>query len=187
MSRHPEPTEDQTHFKAAVVYIAENGSKDPSLGRTKVFKALILADILAMSSLGRTITGWRYLKFDHGPVPLKGDEVIEDLTREGFISELDMRIGSFQGKRMVFQRRIEEIVFSAEDRSLLDMAIGIVTSMTAKDVRHLSHDLPAYKWSQKDKIIDEGLLRFPYLITERKLVGRPYEAALASAREQGLV
>jgi hypothetical protein len=140
-----------------------------------------------MSSLGHTITNWKYLKFEHGPVPLDGDKVIEDLKREGFITELTVQIGPYPAKRMVFKQRSEEHVFSAEEASLLDMAIGIIGQMTAKTAKLMSHELPLYRWSDKDKLISEGLLKYPYLISERRLTGNAYESAFESAREQGLV
>src|SRR5258708_2218633 len=86
-------SEDDRRFRAALLYVAEKGSMDPDFGLTKIYKALILGDILCMSTLGHTITKWKYLHFKQGPIPRNGHKIVDSLKAAEIVKELTVPIG----------------------------------------------------------------------------------------------
>jgi hypothetical protein len=177
---------DNGRFRKALLYVAQKGSIDPEFGLIKIYKALIIADILGMSTLGQTVTHWKYLHFEKGPVPCDGHHILDSLKEQDVVREMAVPIGPHILKRLVVLKPVAASEFTPEELSLMDMAVGIVTARTASQVSEMSHQLPAWRWSQGSKLIKEELLKYPFLISEVRLTGSRLDEALASAREQGL-
>ena len=168
----------------AMIYVASRGAHDPTLGLTKIYKTLVIADVLAQSSLGQTLTRWNYMRFKNGPVPLKAKEFVAS-SQDVSIMEVPMGFG-YKLNRLVPHREPRMELFSDEERNLLDMAMGIACAGSAEDVSEFSHALPAWRWSSPDSKIDQTLLGFPYLISAAPASGASLDAARASLAEQGL-
>ncbi|CAN5478468.1 hypothetical protein BH11ARM2_BH11ARM2_39430 [soil metagenome] len=168
----------------AILYVAGRGAQDPRLGLTKIFKTLVIADVLAQSSLGHTVTRWKYMRFKNGPVPLHAKEYLEGTTD---VTVMNVPVGFGRTlKRLVAHREPNMALFTDEERNLLDMAMGIACSGTADEASELGHALPAWRWSKPDKLIPGELLGFPYLITAEPATGSSLDLARQSLAEQSL-
>lgn len=168
----------------AILYVANRGSQIPDLGLTKIYKTLVIADILAKASLGETVTRWHYMRFVNGPVPLRADQWVKS-SPDVRVLEVPVGMGRTL-KRVVPHREPKKGMFTDEERNLLDMAMGMACDGTAEDVSEFSHALPAWRWSAPDRKIDGELLGYPYLITSAPLVGAELDLAMQSLAEQGL-
>lgn len=183
-------TEAQKRLSEAIIYVAGKGSAlDPAFGMTKIYKALVFADIACLRTLGQTITRWRYLHLPNGPVPVRGHKIIENLEQSGAVSKMAIPLSN--GKelhRIVVHREHLSDLFSDEELSLLDFGLSLACQGTADDVSDLSHMLPLWRWSEPNKPIDDELLALPYLVTDAQPTGGDLlDFAHASAKEQGLL
>ena len=175
---------DSKRLEEAIIYFARECADLPRFGMTKMYKALLIADILAKSTLGETVTRWRYLRFDKGPVPVDAHRLIEE---HDSLSVMEVPVHNMTLKRIVAHRKPDLSVFSDEEINLMQMAIGIVSDHTADGVSELSHGIPAWRWTEPDKVIEEELLKYPYLITSSKASGAILDYAKESLKAQGIV
>jgi uncharacterized phage-associated protein len=68
-------------LKDAIVYISSHADVR-DLGLTKLYKLLYFADAAHLRDHGETITGSEYIKYEHGPVPSRGEKCIRQLRKD---------------------------------------------------------------------------------------------------------
>lgn len=175
----------QERMVEALIYVAKKGAGEPFLGKTKIYKALVIADVLAMASLGETITRWKYIRFKNGPVPLKADHYLRT-TEDVKVISVPLRGRNNPLHRLVPHREPDTSDFSPEELNILDLALGLACQGNADDVSDLSHGLPAWRWTEDGKVIDNDLLGYPYLVNPRPTSQAEMAFARESLREQGL-
>lgn len=176
----------QARLAEAILYVAQHGAHDPTLGKTKLYKALFFADLKARSVLGATVTRWKYLRFKHGPVPLNARPLIDEMVSKGDLELIQMNYGPRTVHRLIAQRDADLSGFSRTEINFLDMGIGMACMGTADDASDRSHMTPAWLWSEADKLIDEDLFDYPYLVETKPAEGDVLKWALESAKAQGL-
>lgn len=66
-----------------LLYVVGQAHGDHSLTRTKLAKVLWYADFGAYRELGHPISGWRYIKQEHGPMPDRMKLLELDLEAQG--------------------------------------------------------------------------------------------------------
>ncbi len=176
----------QERMVEALLYVAHEGSRDPMLGKTKIYKMLVIADILAKASLGETITRWKYMRFKNGPVPYLAQKYLES-SPDVKIVKVPLTNRHHPLNRVVPLREADKSMFSPEELNLLDMALGLACQGNADNISDLSHGLPAWRWTEADKMIEEKLLGYPYVIKPAPATGPDLEFAKKSLQEQGLV
>lgn len=183
-------TEAQRRLSEAIIYVAGKGSTlDPAFGMTKIYKALVFADIASLRALGKTITRWKYLNLPNGPVPVRAPDFISKLEAAGAVTQMSIPLQKGRElHRLVVHRDHLNDVFSDEECSLLDFGLSLACQGTAVDVSDLSHMLPLWRWSEPNKPIDDELLSLPYFVKDAEPTeGELLRQAHASAREQGLL
>jgi uncharacterized phage-associated protein len=91
---------NEKKFLNAVLFFAKN-TNPKQLGSTKLNKLLFYSDFLHYRRYGRSITGDRYVKFPHGPVPS---------TAYAIIGEISGKIGDSSSKTnkvKIFDKKIK--------------------------------------------------------------------------------
>lgn len=68
-----------------LLYVVGQAHEDHSLTRTKLAKVLWYADFGAYRDLGSPISGWRYVKQEHGPMPDRMKLLELDLEAQGYL------------------------------------------------------------------------------------------------------
>lgn len=133
----------------AIAFFASRGVRD--LTKMKVAKLLYFADKAHLRRHGRLITGDTYFCMDHGPVPSVALALMDGAlgktstdwarTEPLFHRVLTVEHGGQAGDLAVFRARIEPDpdVFSDSDLEVLAEVCGRYGSMTASDLRNLSH------------------------------------------------
>jgi len=87
---------DREKFKSLVHYICWRCKDDPSkLGAVKLNKTLWVADFTAYYNSSHPITGARYIKREHGPVPHATLPILNELESEGALFVRDTRFHGF--------------------------------------------------------------------------------------------
>jgi len=72
---------DQKKLKNMILYFA-NSPYVCNLGPTKLYKMLYFTDAASLRKLGRSMSGSEYVKYEHGPVPSRGEKVVKNLSKE---------------------------------------------------------------------------------------------------------
>ena len=129
-------------FEELIVYIAHRLGPEAALGRVKLAKLLMLSDFTAWQRLGRSITGARYEKWEHGHLPHELIMVEKDLATQERISEQQV---DYYGKKL---RRITAnngdkqpnlALFDEEEIAIIEVVLRKYGHETASYLRFLSH------------------------------------------------
>ena len=128
-------------LKELVHYICYRCQGSDKLGATKLNKILWFSDSLVYKQTGKSITGSRYKKLQHGPVPFSITSVLGELESEGKIEVLSHEYFGLPKKRFIPLQRPSEGTFSRDELELVDLlATMICDGHTAKSISELSHD-----------------------------------------------
>lgn len=143
---------------AALVHImTEAKRRERRVSQYDLVKTLFLADRAHLNDWGRPITFDNYTAMQHGPVPslaydfLKGNE--KSLRDCGVVS-LPWIVTSANGKTRYYYPRDAafdpEEVLSPSDIEALNDSLGMVLRLGFGQIRHLTHDDPAYVDAWRD-------------------------------------
>lgn len=137
MSLHREKLKD------AIVYIGSHpGVRD--LGLTKLYKLLYFADAAHLRDHGATITGSEYIKYEHGPVPSRGEKCIRQLRKEARVQAQKV---PYAGLEMIAISVLGAPSWSAlddDDVATLDAICSELGRETATELSKRSHAEPAW-------------------------------------------
>lgn len=123
-----------------MLYIASRCTAHPKFGATKLNKILFFSDFIAFRQDGKPITGARYMKLEHGPVPRRLVPVLEHLIdeRAAVIQEKPLLSGRRQ-KRLIALRDANLGLFTAPQIELVHKVIEAFQDATAEQVSDVSH------------------------------------------------
>ena len=139
-------------FVNASVYLVRHC---PEVTKMKLAKLLYFADVEHLLMYGRPITGDRYIKMEHGPVPSNGYDLIKRNDRasredqELFDDFLEAR-----GNTLVAKSDPNLLCLSETDIEALDSIVRKFGSATAKQLRDLSHRDQAWIEAKDNTEID---------------------------------
>lgn len=134
---------DREKLKAAIVYISSHPSVE-SLGLTKMYKLIYFSDVAHLREYGSSITGSEYIKFQHGPVPSRGEKCIRQLKRDGLLESDKV---PYAGYEMIALKALSEpdvSVFEEDELKTLASVCERLGGRTAVELSALSHDEPAW-------------------------------------------
>lgn len=115
--------------------------EDPTLGATKLNKALWFSDTIAYRVSGRSITSTEYVKRQFGPAPRRILPVLKDLESERKIAIRQRQRFSYMQKEFVALQPASGTAFSEEERDIIDQVVAwICNEHTASSISELSHD-----------------------------------------------
>ena len=127
-----------------------------NLGETKLWKLIYFIDATALRELGQTITGSDFIRYDHGPVPSRGEKSLKQLSRDGDISIVQEQFPSYRINRVVATAPPAEKVFSAAELELIGRICRAHGGQTAAWLSELSHREPAWHYAgHLDKLSPE--------------------------------
>ena len=141
MSSHPHKLDD------LILYLG-NSPHVENLGITKLWKLIYFIDVAFLRETGATLTGSEYIKYDHGPVPSRGDKRLKHLNKEGRVRVKAEDHGSYQ-QNHVFTVDEETPSFRMEEFPLIDAVCLRYGRKTASYLSELSHDEPAWIHAEK--------------------------------------
>jgi len=85
-----------------------------NMGVTKLWKLIYFIDTAFLRDTGASLTGSEYIKYDHGPVPSRGDKRLKCLRKEGRLRVKEEDYGSYR-QNHVFTVDEEKPAFSPEE------------------------------------------------------------------------
>jgi uncharacterized phage-associated protein len=139
-------------FASAASYLA---SKCAAPTKLVICKLLYFADKRHLLRYGRPITGDTYYKLPHGHVPTNSLDIINGSSSKANAALFDqfMRL---EGVRIT-PKRVDLSLLSKSDIAILDEVIGDLGTKSAAYLRHISHEEPSYKKSERGRPIDFAL------------------------------
>jgi len=138
------------------------------LGKTKLMKLLFFADKKHLQMFGRPIFYDKYFKLPHGPVPSLTLNIIDSLNEDEnydlqeyateFRKHIKIKESKFDNgiKQTEFEviGDFDEEVFSKSELKVLEIVAQEFKDINAKRISDLSHELPEYKYTEMNDIIE---------------------------------
>lgn len=146
-------------FKALVLYIG-NSPFVNNLGITKLWKLIYFIDAAALRVLGNSVTGSEFIKYEHGPVPGKGEKIIKQMRKNGEVEVIQENHHTFRINRIVAKIDIQNDVFSLEEISLIEEILQTYGQQTASYLSELSHREPAWHYAASLQKLEPTLMLY---------------------------
>lgn len=149
---------DLAKLKNLILHIGANPHVR-DLGETKLWKLIYFIDVAALRELGRTVTGSDFIRYEHGPVPSRGEKSLKQLNRDGDISIVQEQFPAYRINRVVASTPPAEKLFSADELQLIGRICRAYGGRTATYLSELSHREPAWHYAgHLDKLSPELML-----------------------------
>jgi len=130
-------------LEAAILFVvSHSGVRD--LGLTKLYKLLYFADAAHLREHGETITGSEYIKYEHGPVPSRGEKLIKALRRSGALESEVVPHGPHERFELRCIGNVDTSVLTETEREILDATCRRLGGDTATALSERSHREPAW-------------------------------------------
>lgn len=139
------PGFDRPKFKSLVHYICSRCQDNPArLGATKLNKILWYAETGHFLKSGEPLTGAKYVKRQHGPVPNCIPAIVEELVSEQKLYVRDVPFYNYEKKEYIpLQEPDIDSFFSASDIGKIDRIIDAVCDIhTARSISLKTHNEP---------------------------------------------
>jgi uncharacterized phage-associated protein len=131
------------------------------LGRTKLMKLLYYVDFDHFEKYGTPVTGARYRKLPHGPVPDKADQVIAEMERTGLVKAVEVEVGPYAQDRLITQSgQFDPTKFSGDELSILEAVASRWEHASAKEIERATHREAPWASTEDTKAIDYELAEY---------------------------
>jgi uncharacterized phage-associated protein len=148
------------------------------LGRTKLMKLLYYVDFDHYERHGAPLTGAKYRKLPHGPVPDDADKAIGKMVRRGDIMEVTAARGKFAQKRLLTRTaRFDAAKLNGRELETLERVAAEWADASAAEISAASHAEAPWAASDAGKAIDYELAHY-----RRPLGEEPIDAELAKSK-----
>lgn len=146
-------------LNAVILEIASHESVE-SLGLTKLYKLVYFADAHHLRETGATITGSEYIKYDHGPVPSRGEKAVKQLRRAEKIETPTVSYGPYEGYAISAREKSPAGVLSESELASLNFVCEALGRTSAMDLSDLSHREPAWVNTGRLEKLDPELMHY---------------------------
>ena len=127
-------------LRELVLFVARSSERDEHFGATKLNKILFYSDFWAYRKLGRSITGERYQKLEHGPAPKRLVPVVRRMERERVCATAEREFFGRTQKVLVALREPDLSLFSGAEIAIVQDVIHKLWDLNATGVSELSHE-----------------------------------------------
>lgn len=146
---------DFPKFMNAILFFCKEG-----VFKTKLNKLLFYADFKHFKDYAESITGARYARLPHGPVPDKFDHYYAALIHEDEALRVDeVCFEKYCGEEFISTREPDLSVFATTELMVLAMIKDKFQRLSAKDIRDYSHDERGYIETQNAMLISYNYAR----------------------------
>lgn len=132
------PELKKAKLEQAILFFLHHAN-NASLGKTKLMKLLYYADFDHYEQYEEPITGSRYRKLDHGPVPDDPMLAIEEPERSGRITREDVVAGGYRQHRYGTSERVDPETFSPTELDVLYQVAQRWATHTTKQIEAATH------------------------------------------------
>jgi uncharacterized phage-associated protein len=131
------------------------------LGRVKLMKLLYYVDFDHFEKYGCSITGARYRKLPHGPVPDKVDKVIEKMEKNKLVRAVNVQNTNFARYRLIpVNGQFDASFFSGDEFAILETVACRWVDATAAEIEAATHAEAPWASTEETKAIDYELAHY---------------------------
>ncbi len=142
-----------------MVYVSRH-PKVSDLGLTKLWKLLFYIDREALRSIGRTVTGSEYIKYEHGPVPSRGERHLKKLCREQAVVCRQRDHAGYRLNEVSGLRAPHTGAFSDDELEIADAVCKEFGRKSAKQLSEISHEDPAWHYAEPLRKLSPSLMAY---------------------------
>jgi len=132
------PELKKTKLEQAILFFLHHAN-NTRLGKTKLMKLLYFADFDHYEQYEEPITGARYRKLPHGPVPDDAMIAIEELEQSGRITRKDVVAEGYLQHRYETDERVDLSAFSPTEVDVLNQVAHRWAAHSAKQIEAATH------------------------------------------------
>jgi hypothetical protein len=130
-------------FKNVLLYLCEKCAGKPNVGETVINKLLYFCDFNYYELYEEHLTGATYIKRQFGPVPVKINEIINQMVLEKTLKIIETNYHGYPQKRYIPLEIPDLTLFSAIEINVIDNVIALLACLTANSISDYSHkDMP---------------------------------------------
>lgn len=134
---------NENKYKTLIHYIISKCQNKENFGKTVLYKILYFSDFNYYELNEKLITGEKYKRFKHGPVPNNFNKYKDLLIKEGIIQEKEKKIYSYTQYIYKSLKKPDMSIFSNDELNCIDQTIVKLSNMTANEINDYSHgDMP---------------------------------------------
>ena len=138
-----------------IVHLGSHPSVE-NLGPTKLWKLIYFVDARALREWGEPITESEFIKYEHGPVPSRGEKHLKQLIKRGEVKTMPRELGGMTLNEVKAVRKADVGVFAKQELALIETVCKELGRKTAKVLSALSHKEPAWHYAgMMDKLSPE--------------------------------
>ena len=134
--------------------------KVSDVGLTKLWKLIFFLDQESLQTLGETITGSEYIKYEHGPVPSRGEKHLKKLFRDKSVVCRQRMYSGYRLNEIRPQRTPEVAVFAKEELDLAERVCRRLGQKSAAQLSELSHANPAWHYAEMMQKLSPTLMAY---------------------------
>ncbi len=142
-----------------IVYLGQHPGVS-NLGLTKLWKLIFFIDARALRDLGEPVTGSEFIKYEHGPVPSRGEKFLKRLVKSGEVESAQRRIGGKTLNEIKAIREADRTVFTFEELVLIDVVCAELGGKTAARLSDLSHKEPSWHYATMREKLSPELIAY---------------------------
>lgn len=135
---HPNPALRREKLAQAILFFLSYPSME-QLGKTKLMKLLYFADFDHFERFAESITGARYRRLEHGPVPDDAWQALDDMVASGRLNEEQVPQASFSLTRYTPAEKASLTIFDQDERETLVKTAERFKLFTTKQIEAVSH------------------------------------------------
>lgn len=132
------PELDERKLDEVILFMLHNANNE-LMGRTKLMKMLYYADFDHYEQYDQKLTGARYRKLDHGPVPDDAMEALERLQAAGRVVCREEFSGTYRWQRCDAIDQVDLSVFSPTEIDTLHQVVSRWVNHTTKQIEAATH------------------------------------------------
>jgi len=147
-----------------ILYLSKRSEGDVFFGAVKLNKLLFYIDFLAYLHLGKSVTGHKYRKLEHGPAPTKFVQIRRRLIQNKALAVQRMPVYGKEQQKHLALRQPNTALFGGEEIALAEQVLQGCSTHSASEISDLSHQFIGWKLAKLGETI-------------------PYSVALVGTRE----
>ena len=148
---------DSIKLANLILYIASH-SRVKNLGITKLWKLIYFVDAMAIRDLGESITGSEFIKYEHGPVPSRGEKVLKQLRKSNQVTIENKILHGHSLTNVTTSTKADVDIFLEDEIKIMSMICSRYGTQTAQELSTLSHLEPSWKFAKYLQKLDSRLI-----------------------------
>jgi transcriptional regulator with XRE-family HTH domain len=130
-------------FRNVLLYILERCAGKPNVGETVLYKLLYFSDFNYYELYEEHLTGARYRKLPHGPVPQKLDTIINQMINDNQLQRVKTEYHGYPQTRYLPLVKANLTELKASEKETIDRVIEQMSDWSASAISDYSHkDMP---------------------------------------------